>query len=365
MDQHELIYNAEFQKQQMERKIARGLGLRSDVELKQLRHRISELEGEGALQKIKRKDVTQQCRKVQHELRIWSRMKEKCEIQMENIQNKIKDIELEIVSCEVTLQKLTDEKENAMVSLDVMRLDVRRLRDSLKQKTSEVLALKMRREKLIFSISEKKEEINVHSELKIAQLRVSEEERHKNAIELAQRRLVVEKLKAKHEMLRKSYHPEVDGAEGEHSQVYYLIKAAQKKEELQREGDFLDQKIRTKEKEIRAMEKELSKLRNRNTGFRLSFSKADHTSKEMQNVILLENEIRSHQESLFKKKNELLLLERDVHYNKSQFDELKNKTKELEIQSEHLVDAKQHAVNELIQRNNFEEEYAKNLKEIM
>lgn len=39
--------------------------------------------------------------------------------------------------------------------------------------------------------------------------------------------------------------------EEQHSQAYYVIKAAQEREELQRRGDELDSQIKKAEKEIR------------------------------------------------------------------------------------------------------------------
>lgn len=55
MRQQELIYNAEFQIQQMERKVARGLGERSDEEKNKLNAEIAhhEAELEGARDKKK------------------------------------------------------------------------------------------------------------------------------------------------------------------------------------------------------------------------------------------------------------------------------------------------------------------------
>ena len=106
MNQQELIYNADFQKQQMERKIARGLGVHSDEEKLRLQSEIKELEDEAIMQKNKEKELNQQCRKLEHELRVWTRKKEACDSQRKDVQEKICETELEISSCEMSLQKL-------------------------------------------------------------------------------------------------------------------------------------------------------------------------------------------------------------------------------------------------------------------
>ncbi len=57
----------------------------------------------------------------------------------------------------------------------------------------------------------------------------------------------------------------------EHSQAYYVIKAAQEREELQRKGDELNAKILKSEKELKALDNTLSHLKNRNSKYRDGF----------------------------------------------------------------------------------------------
>lgn len=344
--QQDIIYNAEFQLQQMERKVARGLGERSDEERKQLQARILELEKELEGHVQKKKSLSQQCKKVQVELQAWKRRKGACEKQHRDLQGQISEVELEISSCEMSLKQIVSNKEEAMVSHDVIRLDVRRLRDMLKNRAEEVFALEERREQLVLAMSERKEEIQVHAEVQTAQLRSAEDERHKSAVELGRREVALEKVKSKYEMLSKAHRSNSDDGE-EHSQVYYLIMAAQKREELQREGDKLDANIRKKEKEMRAMEKTLAHLRERNTQFRLSFHKADMSSGPARELRTLEEKVRLSEQALFEQRKELRSLENESEDSGRRLQKISQQTIQLEAENEHMEVARQQAREEV------------------
>lgn len=151
----------------------------------------------------------------------------------------------------------------------------------------------------------------MHWDLQRATLRAAEEERHRVQLELGDRRQAVEKLRAKYETLAKGFAGAGGGEEGGDrtgsgsSQAYFIIAAAQKREELQREGDELDQEIRRCEREIRALESTLRHLNARNVDFRVSFQRADPASKDADALRSLEARAKAAQDGLFRRKKEL------------------------------------------------------------
>merc|ERR1711957_77545 len=140
----------------------------------------------------------------------------------------------------------------------------------------------------------------------LSEFKAAEEERHKVAVELQFRKNRVKNLRIKYEGLvqkNASSTGEVD-APGEHSQAYYVIKAAQEKEELQRYGDELDGKIRKSEKELKALINTLDHLKLRNKNYRDKFMQGAEGA-DLDRKQILEDQCRAASENLFRKRREL------------------------------------------------------------
>ncbi len=306
--QQELLYNAEFQIQQIERKIARGMGERSDDEKRELKRRINDLEAQRDSMIDKKKVLLSQVRKLSNELgnaktrrtQLADKLKEKTELQGE--------LELQNRMVEDQIRKETKVKEDLIVNNDLLRLEVRRLRDLLSAKADAVFSLENRKEQLELSLAERKEEINVHRDVLRAELRVANEDRHKVTMDLRIREANVEKLRSRFEAITKAKGSNDEG----HSQAYYVILAAQRREGLQRKGDELDYDVRKAEKEIRALQTTMDHLNARNKAYRASFQRIDLTGDDSEVLKQLEERLKLGKEGLFKKKKELQRLVTDL-----------------------------------------------------
>ena len=304
--QQELLYNAEFQIQQMERKVARGLGERSDAEKQQLQKRIGVLEKELDGARAEKKMLTSQVRTLGNELRAAQRQHQATQQDQRDFDAKINELDLENASADQSLQQQTLEEEAAMVQNDTMRLDLKRLKDALSLRADKVFSLENRKQQLQLSMKERKKQIAVHRDVQAAQLRLAEEERHKAQIEVGQRRHQVHKLAAKYETLRKSSRlrsPDDDPDDDDEpkSQAFYLIQAAQKREELQRQGDELDQDIRRREREMRALEATLNHVQGQNSAYRQSFQKANMQSADAEDLHQLQEQSKLARDALFRR----------------------------------------------------------------
>jgi len=184
----------------------------------------------------------------------------------------------------------------------------------------------------------------VHRDVQKAQVKAAEEEKHKVALELAQRKRQVNKLRAKFEVLTKSGAAQEE--EGQ-SQAYYIIQAAQRREELQREGDELDAEIRKTEREVRALQNTLDHLNNRNANYRTSFQKADMSGQDADTLRQLEEQAKLAQDTLFRQKKELQRVQTDYEEDTNRLEQVREQATRLEEQNAHLENAKKQVEAEI------------------
>ena len=236
--------------------------------------------------------------------------KSQCKKKLENlIQEKeslaesIDELQLYNESASHQLNSKIREKEELMVEESIRRLEIKKLRGYLNARADEVFTLENRQVGLQMALEGRTKEIDLHKDMLRIQIKNAEEERHAANSQLRDRVGKIEKLKKRYEILMTQFAPE-EGEE-EHSQAYYVIKAAQEREELQREGDELDASIRKAEKEIKALENTLSLMNNRNESYRMNIYKAELDSKDIQHKEMLEQQFSQVMEA-YKSKREVI-----------------------------------------------------------
>ena len=75
-------------------------------------------------------------------------------------------------------------KEKTLVQHDIMKLEIKELRDTVNMEADSVYGLENRKYQLEMSMEEREKEIQVHKDILVSDQTAAEEERHKVAVEL-------------------------------------------------------------------------------------------------------------------------------------------------------------------------------------
>lgn len=310
LKQQEIIYMQDFQLQQLERRISRMQGERSNEEKLQLEARIKDLMTQMEEHNSTHALLSAQMKNLNDDLRRANRDLNKGKEEMKNLTSKIEELNLHNDSSERERKKVVTLKQDLMVDENILKLEIKRLRETLSNKADNVLNLEKRKLQLETAMKQRRHEIDIHKDMLQAQIKSSEEERQTVSSELHERISKIDKLRKRYEILMISMAP--PEGEEERSQAYYVIKAAQEKEELQREGDELDAKIRKAEKEIRALENTLRLMNGRNETYRKSFNKVDEMSEEFDEKQRLEDHMRAVMDKYKYKRRQIRELQEDL-----------------------------------------------------
>ncbi|CAK59765.1 unnamed protein product (macronuclear) [Paramecium tetraurelia] len=338
--QQELLYNAEYQIQLMERRVARAKGERTLEEKKDLENEIKEIEEKVNLQKKEYKTLLQSLKRLDDDLRGTDRQLTGTKGSQTKLKQAIDELTLENDMTYQDLSKIVKSKEEVLVQHDFMKLEIQKIQKVVTTAVDKVFNLENRKYQLEMAMQEREQEIQVHKDVLVAEHKAAEEERHKIAVELAERQNRVKNLRIKYESLvqkNKSSNGEQDTQNiEEHSQAYYIIKASQEREELQRKGDELNAEIIKRDQELKALDNTLSHLKNRNSKYRDSFLNKGISQKEVSHRDGLEEQCRAASENLFKKKKELQRLQQEIDEDMRRLTEIQNRIEILDNQEREM-----------------------------
>ena len=303
--QGELLYNVDFQIQLMERKVDWVQGKRTQEETNEINKKTEILEkttSDLAKKKAKFENslimINEDLRAIDTKLKTITNEKDK-------LTSIIEELELENMKCGQDLQKIVKTKEEVLVEHDLMKLDIKKIYDRLLNEANEVFRKENRLAQLELSIKEREREINVHKDLLIAERKSAEEERHNCAMELTQKLIRAKNLKLKYESLINKTSKNEDGGEEKYSQAYYVIKTAQEKEELQRQGDEMAGKITKCKRDLSSLKKTLEALQTRNDKLKKALILKQKGEVDNEKVKQLEGKVEKENKFMWEKKKEL------------------------------------------------------------
>ncbi|KAI1235969.1 hypothetical protein IHE44_0002062 [Lamprotornis superbus] len=318
LKQQELIYNQDFYIQQIQRRLSWLEGEINADEKQVLEEKVAELK-KTLEEKKKAYDVLQSLyRKLQNDIQITKRTIDKTREETSGMVMKIEELTLFNERSLQELRKAKHIKQEMMVEDNLLKLELKRLQNTLCNKAEKVLSLEKQQLELKKAIAERTEEIRIHKAMLDSQIRLLDQERHRMSAEFQDRLWKIDKLKCRYEMFTLSMMP----PEGEEmkSQAYYVIKAAQEKEALQQEGDDLDAKICKAQKEITAMENSLCVLKSWNTNYKNSFKALPETSEELEERLKLEKDKRDADEKYRHKQRKIKELQENLQSMQQHFD---------------------------------------------
>uniref|UniRef100_A0A2K5EFQ8 Coiled-coil domain-containing protein 39 n=1 Tax=Aotus nancymaae TaxID=37293 RepID=A0A2K5EFQ8_AOTNA len=300
----------DFHIQQLEQRMSRLKGEVNSEKKQALEAKIVELK-KSLEEKISTCGLLEtQIKKLHNDLFFIKKSNSKSSDENQSLMTKINELNLFIDRSEKELDKAKAFKQDLMIEDNLLKLEVKRTREMLHSKAEEVLSLEKRKQQLYTAMEERTEEIKVHKTMLASQIRYVDQERGNISTEFHERLSKIDKLKNRYEILTVAMLlPE---GEEDKTQAYYVIKAAQEKEELQREGDCLDAKINKAEKEIYALENTLQVLNSCNNNYKQSLKKVTPSSDEYELQIQLEEQKRAVDEKYRYKQRQIRELQEDI-----------------------------------------------------
>ncbi|XP_036400174.1 coiled-coil domain-containing protein 39-like [Megalops cyprinoides] len=336
MKKQELLNSNEFQIKLLKKRLLRLKGELQTEQDQVLKEKACELTKTLDERRRARNMLAQQLRKLQVESRGVRKGVEKSRVERRELKTKMMETELFNETLGKELKKLIVKIQDTMVEENLLKLDVKRVRERLQKEMDRIVSLEKERKQMETSMKEKEMEINFNRDLLQAQIRIANQENQSLSAEMNEKLCKLEKMRKKCESITL---PVISSErEGGKSLEYYMIQAAQEREELKSKADELDKKVCKKQTEIEALENTLHAIRCKTEQQKAS-SEVTESMEEYQEQLKLEEQGRTAQELYSYKMRQIRELQQDIEAKNNALDNLhqeesEQKEKSFETQSQ-------------------------------
>ncbi|RNF06262.1 coiled-coil domain containing 39 [Trypanosoma conorhini] len=282
--QQEILYNVEFNVQQMQRKVNRAKGERTEEERSRLNEKIAALQ--GTLDELcgQQRALDTQVKRVREETRQATLEVARLREQETSTCDKALQLRLACDSCGAELRRLRKVREDELVRVDTQELQLQGLKRTLHQRSGELGELEGQKRQLALDVSQRAAEIAVHHDILKMEAKLAEEERRRLVAELLDRQKALAALRNRHEVRVGRMDPE----QARWSQAQLVMEAAKEREALQCKGDALDARVARLERELLKLERTLQVIRASNSNYRHMFDRVQESDGEEQTRRALE-----------------------------------------------------------------------------
>ncbi|XP_027876465.1 coiled-coil domain-containing protein 39 isoform X1 [Xiphophorus couchianus] len=300
--------NQEAKVLMLQRKVAQLSGASHTNESEMLEVKVKELTANLEDKKETTKILKNALNECEIDIRCAKKEMEKLEAQKKDLTDEVDCLLVLCVNKEKELKKLKLKKQDGLVNNNLLKTEVKRVRDIIYIDADSMMSWEMRKLELEKAMKEREEEIHVYSEMLRHQLKFTELDRQKLSMELNEELSKVEMVKNRFEIMESS----LAGSEGEKSQIYYITKATLDKEELRRKSEDMKDHIQKMELETKALENTIHLFSGRCSDYSNGLSEMKKFSEEYQEKMQLEERLKTVEETLKLKKRQIQELRQEI-----------------------------------------------------
>ncbi|KAL3281106.1 hypothetical protein HHI36_004329 [Cryptolaemus montrouzieri] len=331
----EMIYNMEFRIDQLEEKLALIEKQKNSEDDEEQFLKIKELEKTCADHTETRTLLQDQISRIQDEMRRLTTSITNDEEKLQTLQNKLQNEKLDYEGGLKQVATAKSAAQEKQVEENILILRLKQFQQSMKKEENEIYTLQKMKLNLEQAMRERDLEVKSKRELLYVQKRNLDEDRGRLKCDMKSRQIKVDQLQSKYHLVTMSLGTDEEGQTL--SVTHYKLQAAQDKYFLKQRGDFLDNKIKTIECEIVAMENTLKVVNLTNAAYKKSLSEVEDTDKEAHTMASLQKKYVDVTDQLREFKIKLASDKQELKDLNKEMCDLKDQKKEMEDSVENLV----------------------------